>query len=100
MQDTQFYFCMISLHQRQNIPCVSFLKRNVLQVRNVKGTPNFMQLFPKSGSFSHQKSIVESLMRNFWLRMDKYALTKVLRCFLASHDSALKYQDMVTCPNT
>lgn len=44
MQEIQF--CMISLHQRHGIAYVSFLKKkNVLQVRNVKGTPNFMQLF-------------------------------------------------------
>lgn len=49
MQDTQFCFCMISLHQKYGTAYVSIKKKKkkVLKLRNVKGTPSFMQLFPR-----------------------------------------------------
>lgn len=45
--------------------------------------------FPGSRSFSHRKSAVKSLSRNFWLRTDN--LAKVPKCFILSHDSVFKY---------
>lgn len=92
MQDTQFYFYTISLHQRHGIIHVSFLKKKMsYRLGMSKVLLTSCSFSPGSRSFSHQKSIVESLSRNFCLRTDKHTLTKVLKCFILSHASVFKH---------